>query len=49
MSGKFVKKTMSFLRAHTINSSAVKAAATMEDPLTTVKSWECKSLKFCLK
>ena len=35
---------MPFLRAHTINSLVVKAAATKGDPLTTAQPWECKSL-----
>ena len=43
------KKTMSFLRAHTITSSAVKAATTTGDPLTTAQTWECKSLKSYVK
>ena len=42
------QKTM-FLRAHTINSSAVKAAATRGDPSTTAQPWECKSLKSYVK
>ena len=29
-----------FLRAHTINSLAVKAAVTRGDPLTTAQTWE---------
>ena len=34
------KKAMSFLRAHTINSSAVKPAATRGDPSNTAQPWE---------
>ena len=36
-------KTMSFLRAHIINSSVVKIAAIRGDPSTTAQPWECKS------
>ena len=37
------RKTMSFLKAHIINSSVVKIAATRGDPSTTAQPWECKS------
>ena len=40
---------MTFLRAHTINLSAVKAAATRGDPSATAQPWEWKFLKSYVK
>ena len=46
---KVCKKYMLLLRAHTINSSVVKTAATRRDPSATAQPWERKSLKFYVK
>ena len=46
---KVCQKTLSFLRAHTINSSAVKAAATRGESSTTAQPWEWKFLKSYVK